>query len=85
MDQQRHTFDGDLSQYAAVMFLNTPSEELTPAQPSRFEAYMRSGGNAMVVHRAAITHPNAWTWYEKLVGRTIGGCRQRLSRDLWYS
>ena len=31
-------FDGDLSQYAAVMFLNTPGEELNPAQRARFEA-----------------------------------------------
>lgn len=65
-------FDGDLGQFAAVMFLNTPSEELSPSQRSRFEGYMRAGGNAVVVHRAAITQPNAWTWYEKLVGRTIG-------------
>jgi type 1 glutamine amidotransferase len=65
-------FDGDLSQYAAVMFLNTPGEELNPAQRRRFEDYMRSGGNAMVVHRAAITPPSDWPWYEKLVGRRVG-------------
>lgn len=64
-------FDGDLSQYAAVMFLNTPGEELTPAQRAKFEAYMRAGGNAMVVHRAAITPPGDWVWYEKLVGRSF--------------
>ncbi|GGE75303.1 ThuA domain-containing protein [Sphingomonas prati] len=65
-------FDGDLRQYAAVMFLNTPSEELNAAQRKRFEDYMRAGGNAMVVHRAAITQPNAWPWFERLVGRTVG-------------
>jgi type 1 glutamine amidotransferase len=64
-------FDGDLSQYAAVMFLNTPGEELTPAQRTKFEAYMRAGGNAVVVHRAAITPPGNWNWYEKLVGRSF--------------
>lgn len=64
-------FDGDLSQYAAVMFLNTPGEELNTAQRARFEAYMRAGGNAMVVHRAAITPPDNWVWYEKLVGRSF--------------
>jgi len=64
-------FDGDLSQYAAVMFLNTPGEELTPAQRAKFEAYMRAGGNAVVVHRAAITPPGNWNWYEKLVGRSF--------------
>ena len=65
-------FDGDLKQYAAVMFLNTPGEELNPAQRRKFEDYMRAGGNAIVVHRAAITPPNGWVWYEKLVGRTVG-------------
>ena len=64
-------FDGDLNQYAAVMFLNTPGEELTPAQRAKFEAYMRAGGNAVVVHRAAITPPGNWNWYEKLVGRSF--------------
>ena len=64
-------FDRDLSQYAAVMFLNTPGEELNPGQRAKFEAYMRAGGNAIVVHRAAITPPNGWIWYEKLVGRTF--------------
>lgn len=66
------TFDGDLTQYAAVMFLNTPGEELNTGQRARFEAYMRGGGNAMIVHRAAITPPNNWPWYEKLVGRRVG-------------
>ena len=64
-------FDGDLSRYAAVMFLNTPGEELTPAQRTKFEAYMQAGGNAVVVHRAAITPPGNWNWYEKLVGRSF--------------
>lgn len=66
------TFDGDLSQYAAVVFLNTPGEELNPAQRAKFEAYMRAGGNAVVVHRAAITPPGVWPWYERLVGRRVG-------------
>jgi type 1 glutamine amidotransferase len=62
-----------LKQYAAVMLLNTPVEELTPAERTAFEAYMRSGGNAVVVHRAAIDLPaGGWVWYEKLVGRTVG-------------
>lgn len=64
-------FDGDLKQYAAVVFLNTPGEELNPAQRAHFEAYMRGGGNAVIVHRAAITPPNGWVWYEKLVGRSF--------------
>lgn len=65
-------FDGDLSPYAAIMFLNTPCEELGSAQRAKFEAYMRAGGNAIVVHRSAIAPAGVWPWYEKLVGRTIG-------------
>ena len=52
------SFDEDLSQYAAVMFLNSPGEELNAGQRAKFEAYMRGGGNAMIVHRAAITPPS---------------------------
>ncbi|RYD25596.1 MAG: ThuA domain-containing protein [Lysobacteraceae bacterium] len=64
-------FDGDLRQYAAVMFLNAPPEQLSEGQRRHFEEYMRSGGNAIVVHRAAIVPPSAWPWYEKLVGRSF--------------
>ncbi|MBB3912129.1 ThuA domain-containing protein [Sphingomonas desiccabilis] len=64
-------FDGDLSPYAAVLFLNTPAEQLNAGQRARFEAYMRGGGNAMVVHRAAIVPAGAWPWYERLVGRSF--------------
>jgi hypothetical protein len=59
-------FDGDLKQYAAVMFLNTPPEELNEARRKKFEAYMQDGGNAMLVHRSLIIPANTWPWYEKL-------------------
>jgi type 1 glutamine amidotransferase len=62
----------DLHAYAAIMLLNTPVEDLTAAQQAGFEAYVRGGGNVIVVHRAAITQPNNWVWYQKLVGRTVG-------------
>ena len=62
----------DLSGYAAVMLLNTPVEELGAQARRGFEKYMNAGGNAMVVHRAAISAPGNWPWYEKLVGRTVG-------------
>ena len=64
-------FDGDLSQYAAVVLLNTPGEELNEGQRKKFEAYLRAGGNVVLVHRALITPPGAWPWYEKLVGRSF--------------
>jgi type 1 glutamine amidotransferase len=63
----------NLQSYAAVLLLNTPTEELSPSERANFEAYMRAGGNAVVVHRAAIDLPaGGWVWYEKLVGRTVG-------------
>ena len=64
-------FDGDLSGFAAILFLNTPPERLSASQRTRFEAYMRAGGNAMVVHRAAIVPKDEWPWFEKLVGRSF--------------
>lgn len=64
--------EGELSGYAAIMLLNTPVEDLGPESRRGFEKYMNAGGNAMVVHRAAISAPGNWPWYERLVGRTIG-------------
>lgn len=65
-------FDGDLRQYAAVMFLNTPPEELNEARRRKFEEYMKAGGNAMLVHRALIIPDKTWPWFEKLIGRHVG-------------
>lgn len=65
--------DGALEGYAAVMLLNTAVEDLSEPQRRRFEAYMAGGGNAMVVHRAAIVLPTRpWPWYEQMVGRSVG-------------
>lgn len=65
--------DKDLAPYAVIMLLNTPTEELNAGQRAHLEAYMQAGGNAVVVHRAAITLPaGSWPWYEKFVGRTVG-------------
>ena len=30
-----------------------------------------AGGNAVIVHRAIISKPGVWPWYEKLVGRSF--------------
>ncbi len=62
----------DPGQYAAVMLLNTPVEELQPRTRKAFEDYMDRGGHALIVHRAAISAAGNWPWYEKLVGRTVG-------------
>ncbi|WP_206245406.1 ThuA domain-containing protein [Novosphingobium terrae] len=68
---QPSAFEGDLKQYAAVMFLNTPGEELNDKQRAAFEDYMRGGGNVIVVHRALIMPKRDWPWYEKMVGRSF--------------
>ena len=73
---QLQALEGNLSKYAAVVFLNTSGEELNEAQRQGVEAYMKgkgdaAGGNAVIVHRAIISKPGVWPWYEKLVGRSF--------------
>ncbi len=63
--------EGDLRQYAAVVMLNTPGDELNAAQRGKLEAYVRGGGNVVLVHRALIMPPKAWPWFEQLVGRSF--------------
>ncbi len=63
-------FDGDLSQYATIVLLNTPGDELVGEQRGRLEAYVRGGGGVVAVHRALIFNPpGEWPWFERLVGR----------------
>lgn len=65
--------DKDLAPYAAVVLLNAPTEQFTADEKAHLEAYMQGGGNAVVVHRAAMALPSgSWPWYEKFVGRTVG-------------
>lgn len=68
---QLGALEGDLTPYAAIVLMNTSGEEFSEAQRSKFEQYVRGGGNVVVVHRAMIIPPNKWPWYEKLVGRTF--------------
>ena len=69
--QQAQAMEGDLSKYAAIVFLNSSGEELNEKQRQAVEQYMRGGGNAVVVHRTIISAPGMWPWYEKLVGRSL--------------
>lgn len=62
-------FDGDLSQYAAIVMLNTPGEELQGEQRWRLQAYVRAGGGVVAVHRALIFSAGEWPWFESLIGR----------------
>lgn len=62
-------FDADLAQYAAIVFLNTPGEELKGEQRARLQAYVHAGGGVLAVHRALIFSDGEWPWFEHLVGR----------------
>lgn len=65
-------FDGDLSPYAAIVLLNTPGDELAPAQRDTLERYVRAGGGVVAVHRALIFNPPGdWPWFERLIGRAF--------------
>jgi len=57
----------DLSQYSAVIFLNTTEDILNYQQQSHFERYIQAGGGFVGIHAAADTEYH-WPWYGKLVG-----------------
>lgn len=56
-----------LSQYKAVVFLNTTGDILNDAQQAVFERYIRQGGGFVGIHAATDTEYD-WPWYNKLVG-----------------
>lgn len=56
-----------LSQYDAVVFLNTSGDVLNATQQRGFETYVQDGGGFMGVHGAAATEYD-WSWYGNLVG-----------------
>jgi type 1 glutamine amidotransferase len=57
----------NLSQFGAVIFLNTTQEVLGPIEQEVFEQYIGSGGGFVGVHAAADTEYE-WPWYGALVG-----------------
>ena len=62
--------EGDLKKYAAIVFLNTPSEALNEAQRKHFQDYIHAGGGFVGIHMAVATK-REWPWYEKLAGRSF--------------
>jgi type 1 glutamine amidotransferase len=58
---------GNLSQYAAVVFLNTTGNVLDPEQEKAFEQYIKSGKGFVGIHAASDTEYD-WPWYGNLVG-----------------
>jgi type 1 glutamine amidotransferase len=56
-----------LDRYAAVVFLSTSGEILTPAGRERLAAHVESGGGFVGVHAAACTE-YTWPYYGELLG-----------------
>jgi type 1 glutamine amidotransferase len=57
----------NLTQYEAVVFLNTTGDVLTATQQSAFESYIRGGGGYVGIHSASDTEYD-WPFYGELVG-----------------
>ncbi len=64
-------FDGDLSQYAAIVLLNTPATDLDDTQRANFQQYVRHGGGVVAVHKAFAIARGQWDWYDHLIGRAF--------------
>lgn len=61
-----------LDRYAAVVFLSTSGEVLTPAGRRRLTAYVEAGGGFVGVHAAACTEYD-WPYYGELLGARFDG------------
>lgn len=59
--------EGSLDGYAAVVFLSTSGEVLTPAGRERLAGYVEAGGGFAGVHAAACTEYD-WPYYGELLG-----------------
>lgn len=57
----------NLSNYDAVIFLNTTLDVLDDAEQDQFEQYIQNGGGFVGIHAAADTEYD-WPWYGDLVG-----------------
>ncbi|MFJ4625692.1 ThuA domain-containing protein [Streptomyces sp. NPDC088847] len=60
-------FERPLTDYAAVVFLSTSGEVLTPAGREHLAAHVESGGGFVGVHAAACTEYD-WPYYGDLLG-----------------
>jgi type 1 glutamine amidotransferase len=60
-------FEAPLDRYAAVVFLSTSGDVLTPAGRERLAAYIGAGGGFVGVHAAACTE-YGWPYYGELLG-----------------
>ncbi|MBJ6359767.1 ThuA domain-containing protein [Paenibacillus sp. GCM10012307] len=70
-----------LSQYSAVIFLNTTGDILNNNQQQAFENYIRNGNGYVGVHSASDTE-YSWPWYGELVGAYFKGHPQVQSANV---
>jgi len=61
-----------LSEYKAVVFLNTTGNVLNSTQEKAFKSYIQAGGGFVGVHAASDTEYD-WPWYNKLMGAYFNG------------
>lgn len=59
--------EAPLAGYAAVVFLSTSGEVLTPAGRERLAGYVEAGGGFVGIHAAACTE-YTWPYFERLLG-----------------
>lgn len=61
--------DAQLSQFNAVVFLNTTLDVLNDDEQVAFERFIQAGGGFVGIHAAADTEwEGDWIWYRRLVG-----------------
>ncbi|MFE6485017.1 ThuA domain-containing protein [Streptomyces sp. NPDC057757] len=60
-------FEAPLDPYAAVVFLSTSGDVLTPKGRTRLAAYVEGGGGFVGVHAAACTEYD-WPYYGEMLG-----------------
>ncbi|MBA4866267.1 ThuA domain-containing protein [Streptomyces sp. PSKA54] len=65
--EEPEALDGGLDRYAAVVFLSTSGDVLTPRGREELKGYCASGGGFMGVHAAACTEYD-WPFYGELLG-----------------
>ncbi|WP_328414495.1 ThuA domain-containing protein [Micromonospora sp. NBC_00389] len=71
-DDSRKIDRPHLSQYRAVVFLNTVGDVLTDAQQNAFEDYYRDGGGFVAVHSAIEAEPS-WSFLTDVLGTRATG------------
>jgi len=59
--------EGNLKDYASIIFLNTTETVFNDSQREAFKRYIQDGGGFVGIHSATDTEYD-WPWYNKLVG-----------------